>query len=145
MRFFPMERWVFFALISALFAGFTSVAAKSGLKEISPTLALGIRTFFVFIFISMAVIFSGSLQELKNLKGQSLGFLIISAVTTTLSWLFYYWAMKEGKVSIIASIDKCSIVVTVLLSLLLLNEPLTLKLILGVVFILLGLFVLVKT
>ncbi len=140
-----MDRWILYALISALFAGITSVAAKSGLKEISPTLALGIRTFFIFIFISIVIFVSGSLNELKSLKGQSLFFLIVSAVTTTLSWLFYYWAMKDGKVSVIASIDKCSIVVTVLLSLLLLHEPLTLKLILGVVFILIGLFVLVKT
>jgi transporter family protein len=135
-----------YALISALFAGITSVAAKSGLKEIPATLALGIRTSFIFIFISLAVFVSGSLNELKNLKGQSLFLLILSAATTTtLSWLFYYWAMKEGKVSVIASIDKCSIVVTVLLSLMFLNEPLTLKLAIGVLFILIGLFVLVKT
>ncbi|MFN5538709.1 MAG: EamA family transporter [Candidatus Melainabacteria bacterium] len=140
-----MDRWMIYALISALFAGITSVAAKSGLKEIPATLALGIRTSFIFIFISLAVFVSGSLNELKNLKGQSLFLLILSAATTTLSWLFYYWAMKEGKVSVIASIDKCSIVVTVLLSLMFLNEPLTLKLAIGVLFILIGLFVLVKT
>ncbi len=140
-----MDRWMIYALISAVFAGITSVAVKSGLKEIPPTLALGIRTSFIFIFISLAVFVSGSLNELKNLKGQSLFLLILSALTTTLSWLFYYWAMKEGKVSVIASIDKCSIVVTVLLSLIFLNEPLTLKLALGVLFILVGLFVLVKT
>lgn len=137
-----MQKWVLYALISSVFAGITSVIAKVGLKEINPTLALGIRTVFIFIFISVSVAMMGGLSDLKNLSTKSLLCLIASAITTSLSWLFYYHAMKEGKVSVVASIDKCSIVITLLLSFFILQETFTWKLALGVVLILCGLFVL---
>jgi transporter family protein len=138
-----MQKWIVFALLSALFAGFTSVLAKVGLKEINPTLALGIRTAFIFLFVMLTVIFVGAFHDFKYLSGKSFIYLILSAITTTASWLFYYHAMKEGKVSIVTTIDKCGIIITLILAFVILNEQITGKLILDIVLILSGLFLLI--
>jgi transporter family protein len=69
--------------------------------------------------------------------------LALSGVTTTLSWVFYYRAMKDGLVSYVASIDKASIVITLVLSFLFLKEPMSLQIIIGATLILIGMIVLI--
>ncbi|HVD97699.1 MAG TPA: EamA family transporter [Cytophagaceae bacterium] len=138
-----MERWILYAIISMLFAGFTSVIAKFGLKNVSGDTGLAVRTVFVFLFVWTTVLLFQPLKEFTKLTIKDVGFLAISAFTTTVSWIFYYRAMKEGEVSMVASIDKASIVVTILLSFLLLKEPVTAKLLTGAGFILVGLMILV--
>ena len=139
-----MESWIIYAIISMLFAGITSVVAKSGMKDLSSDTALAIRTSVVFlIIITNAFLFRNAYSELKLSAGKNLGFLVISGITTSLSWIFYYRAMKEGPVSYVASIDKASIVVTILLSFLLLKEPITPKLLGGAFLILTGMIVLI--
>ena len=69
--------------------------------------------------------------------------LVLSGVTTTLSWLFYYRAMKDGLVSYVAAIDKASIVITLILSFVLLKEPVTPKILVGAGLIFVGMLVLV--
>jgi transporter family protein len=78
-----------------------------------------------------------------NLTGLQLALLIASGITTTLSWMFYYRAMKDGLVSYVAAIDKASIVITLLLSFVLLKEPVTPKIIAGGLFIIVGMLILV--
>jgi transporter family protein len=139
-----MEKWKLFALISMVFAGLTSVIAKFGMKNLSSDVALSIRTMVVFGIITVnAFLLNDALSEIKQAPRSNLVFLIISGITTSLSWIFYYRAMKEGQVSYVASIDKASIVVTLLLSFLLLKEPITLKVMLGAGFILVGMLILV--
>lgn len=139
-----MERWMVFSIISMLFAGLTSVIAKFGMKDLSSDTALAIRTAVVFLFVTInALLFRNVVSELKSSSGSNLIFLTISAITTSLSWIFYYRAMKEGPVSFVASIDKASIVVTLLLSFLLLKEPLTPRVLAGGAFIVTGLVILV--
>lgn len=139
-----MERWIVYAIISMLFAGLTSVIAKFGMKDLSSDAALAIRTSVVFtIIIANAFILKNAFQELQKAPVSNLLFLGISGVTTSLSWIFYYRAMKEGQVSYVASIDKASIVVTLLLSFLILKEPITPKILLGAGFIITGMFILI--
>lgn len=139
-----MERWIIYAIISMLFAGLTSVIAKFGMKDLSSDAALAIRTSVVFsIVIANAFIFRNAYQELQQSAGKNILFLAISGITTSLSWIFYYRAMKEGQVSYVASIDKASIVVTLLLSFLILKEPITLKVLLGAGFIVTGMVILI--
>jgi transporter family protein len=138
-----MERWVIYAIISMLFAGLTSVLAKSGLKGISSDLGLAIRTAVVFILITLNVTVLTGVKDFSNLTKNNLIFLALSGLTTSLSWIFYYRAMKEGEVSMVASIDKASIVVTILLSFLILKEPMTPKLLMGAGFILVGMMILI--
>ncbi|MFM2225317.1 MAG: hypothetical protein RJA07_1519 [Bacteroidota bacterium] len=139
-----MEKWKIYAIISMLFAGLTSVIAKFGMKNLSSDVALSIRTIVVFSIITAnAFLFTNAFQQLKQAPKSNLIFLIISGITTSLSWIFYYRAMKEGQVSYVASIDKASIVVTLLLSFIILKEPITAKLITGALFILIGMIILI--
>jgi transporter family protein len=139
-----MNRWIIYAIISMLFAGLTSVIAKFGMKDLSSDTALAIRTSVVFtIVIANAFILRNAFQELQQAPAKNLIYLAISGITTSFSWIFYYRAMKEGPVSYIASIDKASIVVTLLLSFLILKEPITAKILLGAGFILTGMMILI--
>jgi transporter family protein len=138
-----MEKWKLFAIISMLFAGLTSVIAKFGMKNLSSDVALSIRTMVVFAIITAnAFLLQDAFSQIKQAPRSNLIFLAISGITTSLSWIFYYRAMKEGQVSYVASIDKASIVVTLLLSFLILKEPLTAKVLAGAAFILVGMLIL---
>nr|WP_299417043.1 EamA family transporter [uncultured Emticicia sp.] len=139
-----MEKWIIYAIISMVFAGLTSVIAKFGMKDLSSDTALAIRTIVVFtIVVANAFLFRNAFAELQQASKSNLIFLSISGLTTSLSWIFYYRAMKIGQVSYVASIDKASIVVTLLLSFLLLKEPVTAKVLAGAGFILIGMIILI--
>jgi transporter family protein len=139
-----MEKWIWYAIISMVFAGLTSVIAKFGMKNMNSDVALSIRTAVVFSIVAAnAFLFRNAWTEIRQTDTKSIVMLSISGITTTFSWIFYYRAMKEGPVSYVASIDKASIVVTLLLSFVLLREPMTPKLLLGGSLILAGMLVLV--
>lgn len=139
-----MEKWKVFAVISMLFAGLTSVIAKFGMRNLSSDVALSIRTMVVFAIVTTnAFLLNNALVEIKQAPKSNLIFLAISGITTSLSWIFYYRAMKEGQVSYVASIDKASIVVTLILSFIILKEPLTAKVLAGAAFILIGMLILI--
>lgn len=125
-----------------LFAGLTSVIAKLGLKSISPDFGLVIRTSVVLVLVLTNFLVFSSPGELKQLSIKPLMLLIVSGLTTSLSWILYYKAIHIGRVSDVALIDKGSIVITVALSYLILGEAINLKLILGCALVVAGLFVL---
>lgn len=137
-----MKTWIFYALLSTFFAGLTSVLAKFGLREMPVNFGVAVRTSMVFAIVWINYLIfsedkSGAQPELKHYL-----FLLVSGVTTAFSWIFYYKAIKVGDVSMVASIDKASIVITIILSVLVLKEPLSPKLIVGGLLILGGLLVL---
>ena len=138
-----MERTVLFALISMFFAGVTAVIAKLGMKNVSGDAALVVRTSLIFVLVWLNAFAFRHAQSLSLLTRKDYMFLLLSGVTTFLSWLFYYRAMKDGSVALVSTIDKASIVVTILLSIWILKEPLTLRLAVGGSLILAGLVVLV--
>lgn len=135
--------WVIYSLISMLFAGLTSVVAKLGLKAISADLGLAVRTTVVFGLVLLNFLFFQNVREVGQLNARTVGFLAVSGLTTSLSWIFYYKAIQIGRVSDVALIDKGSIILTILLSIVILREPITPKLLLGGGLILAGLLVLV--
>ncbi len=137
-----MESWKIQAIASAFFAGITAVVAKFGLENISADLGLAIRTAFVFGFVLVNVFVWRDHAGLGQLTARQIGFLAASAGTTAASWIYYYRAMKDGPLSMVALIDKGSVVVTLLLSFLLLREPLTPRLVSGATLILAGILVL---
>jgi transporter family protein len=138
-----MPLWILYALASMFFAGVTSVIAKFGLKNVSSDLGLAIRTTMVFVLIWINAIVFRHTQQIGNFTKKDILFLCISGVTTTLSWIFYYRAIKIGDVSVVASIDKASLVITILLAFFFLKEPLTPKVLLGAGLITAGTLVLV--
>jgi transporter family protein len=134
-----MPRWVLFAVVSAGFAGVTSVVAKFGLRGISGEAGLLIRTFFVAVFV-LGLTGWGIGEQIKNTNLQNWIWLIVSAATTACSWYFYYRALKEGEVSTVALIDKGSFVVTVFLAVFFLQEMFTWRLFFSCLLVLSGLF-----
>lgn len=139
-----MTNWVIYAFISMFFAGFTSVIAKKGLTGISGDLGLTIRTCFVFVFVLGFAWFVVPLKEWSLLKTHNWLWLGASAVTTTMSWIFYYKAIKLGEVSTVALIDKGSVVVAVLLAFLVLQEAITVPKMIGATLIAAGLVVIAR-
>jgi transporter family protein len=144
MRIFTltMKNWIIYSFISMFFAGITSVIAKFGMKDISSDLGLAVRTSVVFIFVLLNFLTFQNIQEVNNLTTRAVLFLMISGLTTTLSWVFYYKAIKIGEVSYVASIDKGSIIITLLLSFIILGEPVTPKILIGGALIVAGMLVL---
>ena len=139
-----MERWILYAFISMLFAGFTSVVAKQGLAGISAELGLTVRTIFVCIFVLLFAAFTVAPAEIKSLQKVNYIWLALSAATTAGSWIFYYKALKLGDVATVALIDKGSVVIAILLAWWLLKEAITLRIFLGALLIVVGLFVIAK-
>jgi bacterial/archaeal transporter family protein len=139
-----MEKWVAYALVSMVFAGFTSVIAKMGLTGISGELGLTIRTLFVSLFVLGFAAIAVPTSDYLLLNRTNILWLGLSGVTTTLSWIFYYKALKLGDVATVALIDKGSVVVAILLAWLLLKEVITLRILIGGALIVGGLLVMVK-
>jgi transporter family protein len=140
-----MENWKLQALLAALFAGLTSVLAKSGMKTLGPDVSLALRTCVVFALVTLNALFWTSGRPAAALAAaapRDLALLALSGLTTSLSWIFYYRAMKTGTVSFVALVDKGSILVTLLLSFWLLREPFTPKVAVGAGLILAGIGVL---
>ncbi len=140
-----MQPWKIQAILAALFAGLTSVLAKSGMKYLGPDVSLALRTCIVFALVSVNAFVWTSGRPVAALAAASprdLALLALSGLTTSLSWIFYYRAMKTGTVSFVALVDKGSIFVTLLLSFWLLREPFTPKLAFGGGLILSGIIVL---
>lgn len=139
-----MDKWITYAVISMFFAGFTSVIAKMGLNGISGELGLTIRTLFVFGFVLMFAAWAVPMHELSTVTGKNLMWLGLSGVTTSLSWIFYYKALKVGDVATVALIDKGSVVVAMLLAWVLLREVITLRMAIGAALIVAGLLIIAK-
>lgn len=125
-----------------VFAGLTSVIAKAGLKNVSGDTGLAIRTLFVFTFVWLNIFAFNSLKDFSNLTKKDILLLGISGLTTSLSWIFYYKAIKAGSVSEVALIDKGSILITLSLSFIFLNESFTWRILLGALLIIAGILIL---
>ena len=139
-----MERWIWYAIISMIFAGFTSVIAKQGLAGISGELGLVVRTLFVVMFVALFALLAVPPSEVSTIKKDNLIWLGVSGLTTAISWIFYYKALKIGDVATVALIDKGSVVVAILLAWWLLKEVITVRIMVGAAFIVLGLLVIAK-
>ena len=139
-----MEKWLGYAFLSMVFAGCTSVIAKLGLVGISAELGLTVRTLFVCLFVlgfAACVIPS---RELATINAANLFWLALSGVMTTLSWIFYYKALKLGDVGTVVLIDKGSVVVALLLAWWLLREVMSFRMVVGAGLIVAGLIVIAK-
>jgi transporter family protein len=135
--------WLVYALLSAIFAALTAIFAKMGLKDVNSDLATAIRTVVILVITWGIVLWRGSGVGWRNMTRSNWIFLVLSAVATGLSWLFYYRALQLGKVSEVSVIDKGSILFTILLSFVFLREPLTPRVLLAAAMIFGGMLVLV--
>jgi len=116
--------WFYWALASAVFAGLTAVLAKAGVRQVDATLASALRCSVAVIFSWVLVWWSVPAGSWKNVGPRSLLFITLSGLATGASWLCYFRALQSGPVSRVAPIDKLSVVVAVLLSMLFFGEKL---------------------
>src|SRR3989338_10991374 len=125
--------WVTYALLSAIFAAFTAILAKIGIKNVDSNLATAIRTIVIVLFAWGIVFYQGTYKQLSAISKYSLVFLILSGVATGLSWLFYFRALQLGTASQVAPIDKLSLIFTIILAFIILREKVTPTIILGAI------------
>lgn len=119
--------WLVFAVLSAVFAAATSLLANVGIENVDSNLATAIRTAVVLVMAWLIVLFRGEIRFVGEIKGNELIFLILSGLATGASWLCYYYAIQQGQVSVVVPIDRLSILVTVLFSLMVFKEKLSAK------------------
>jgi len=114
--------WIVMAVISAVFAGITSILAKCGIKNTDSDIATALRTVVVLVFSLIMVFVVGSQGALAEISTRSLVFLILSGIATGASWICYFKALSVGDVNKVVPVDKSSTVLTVLLAILFLGE-----------------------
>lgn len=127
-----MTSWIFYALLSAIAAGATAILAKLGVQGVPSDLATAVRTAVILLFAWSVVLARGEAVGLRDISGRALVFLLLSGVTTGLSWLAYFKAMQLAPASRVAPIDKLSLPITVVLAWLALGEPVSLRLGVGI-------------
>lgn len=135
--------WWIYALLSALFAALTAVLAKVGIKGVNTDLATAIRTVVILVVAWGLVFARGNQTGLPDLTRQNWLFLGLSGVATGLSWIFYFKALQLGTVSQVAPVDKLSVALAILLSVVFLGEVLTWKAAVGAALIIGGTVVLI--
>lgn len=134
--------WIIFAVGSAFFAGLTAIFGKLGVEGMNSNLATFIRTIVIF-FVTAGIITARNEWQLpQHIAAKPFTFLILSGVATGLSWLLYYRALQLAPASWVAPIDKLSVVIAIVLGVVILGEPLSMKLILGASLIIAGVLVL---
>lgn len=134
--------WFLFAALSAIFASLTSILGKIGIEGVDSNLGTAVRTAVVLVMAWMMVLISGKQREIRKIDGKSWIFILLSGITTGLSWLCYYKALQEGPASVVVPIDKLSILVTVAFSRIFLKEKLTAASVAGLALITAGTLVL---
>ncbi|HLC44479.1 MAG: hypothetical protein A2722_04500 [Candidatus Doudnabacteria bacterium RIFCSPHIGHO2_01_FULL_50_11] len=123
--------WVIYAILSAFFASLVAIFGKIGIKGVDSNLAVAIRTVIIVFFAWAIVLVQGNASELQKISKYSYTFIILSAIATGLSWLFYYKALQLGEASKVAPIDKLSVALTIGLAFIFLGEKPTIGSVLG--------------
>ena len=139
MEAFGLGMWLFYALMAALFAALTAIFAKVGLAGVEPALAMAIRTGVALVLAWAVVFMAGAQADVPLLTRRQLGFLGLSGLATGLSWLCYFYALKTGPVSKVAPVDKLSVILTIILAVVFLGEPVSWKTAVGCLLLLSGL------
>lgn len=135
--------WLIFAILSAVFAAATSVLAKIGIDGVNSNLATAIRTVVVLLMAWGMVFLTHAQTGMSSITPRNWLFLILSGLATGASWLCYFYAIKMGNVSKVVPIDKCSLVLTIILAAIFLGEAFTWKTAIGSLLIVAGTLIMV--
>lgn len=133
--------WAVYAVLAAFFASLVAIFGKIGIKGVDSNLAVAIRTVIIVFFAWGVVLMQGNAADMFKISRFSYIFIVLSALATGLSWMFYYKALQLGEVSKVAPIDKLSIALTVILAIVFLAEKPTLGTILGATLVTAGVLV----
>ena len=135
--------WMIYAILSAVFAALTSILAKIGINGVESNLGTAIRTGVVVVMAWIIIFAKGKQKEIKNIDKKELAFITLSGIATGASWLFYYYAIQNGIVSVVVPIDKLSILVTVIFSYFVFKEKLSKKAFIGLCLMVVGMLLMV--
>ena len=130
--------WMIYAVLSALFAALTSILAKIGVSGVESNLGTAIRTGVVLLMAWVIVFAKGKQRQIRTLDKKEFVFIALSGIATGASWLFYYYAIQNGIVSVVVPIDKLSIVFTVAFSYFVFKEKLSRKAFAGLALMVVG-------
>lgn len=130
--------WLWYALGSAVFASLTSILGKIGISGVESNLGTAIRTGVVLVMSWVMVLVTGKQQEVTRIPKRELGFICLSGLATGASWLCYYKALQDGLASVVVSIDKLSILISIGFSFVVFHEKLSQKSMLGLLAIVAG-------
>ena len=136
--------WILFAFGSAFFASITAILAKCGIRKTDSTVATAVRTIVVLLFSWLMVFVVGSQDQLGSIDPNTWLFLILSGLATGASWLCYFRALQLGDINKVVPVDKSSVILTMLLAFLFLQEPITPFGGVGVVLIAAGTFLMIE-
>lgn len=132
------NKWLWYAVLSAVFASLTAILGKVGIEGVESNLGTAIRTVVVVVMAWAIVFWQGVQSQIKTIDRRSWLFLCLSGLATGLSWLFYYRALQEGLASVVVPIDKLSILVTIAFGYAVFGERLTVKSALGLAMLVAG-------
>ena len=135
--------WFIYALGSAVFAALTSILAKIGIEGVNSNLATAIRTVVVVVMAWGMVFLTNAQNGIAEISKRSWLFIILSGLATGASWLCYYRALQLGDASKVVPIDKLSVVITLVLAFVFLQEQFTMKSLAGCILIGMGTMIMV--
>lgn len=120
--------WLIFALLSAITASLVAIFGKIGLQSVDANTATAIRSIVMAVFLVAVVVFQGSIKQIPLILADKMTmlYIILSGVAGALSWLFYFLALKYGKVGQVAPIDKLSVVFATIMAVVILGEKINL-------------------
>lgn len=122
-----MPTWIFYALLSALFAALVAVFGKIGLKDIDTTFATALRAIVMTVFLVVVAFALGKWSFSDVISHKTTLFIVLSGIAGALSWLFYFTALKVGPASGVAALDRLSVVFVFVLAVLFLAETFSIK------------------
>jgi transporter family protein len=114
--------WQVWAVLSAAFAALTAIFAKIGVEDINPDLATFLRTIIVLISLALILFATGQFRNPGAISAKTWLFLVLSGLGTGASWLCYFRALKLGPATLVAPIDKLSVVLVALFGVIFLGE-----------------------
>lgn len=123
--------WIFYAILSAFFASLVAIFGKIGIQGVDSNLAVAIRTLIIVVFAWGIVWLQGNAADVLRISKHAYLFIVLSAIATGLSWLFYYKALQLGQASKVAPVDKLSVALTIFLAFIFLGEQPTIGNIVG--------------
>ena len=130
--------WPMWALLSACFAALTAILAKVGVERVNSDFATFIRTVVILVVLGCILLATGQFQRLDSVPRRSYVFLVLSGIATGASWLCYFRALKAGPASLVAPLDKLSILLVAVMGVLFLGEKLVPRNWVGLALILVG-------
>jgi transporter family protein len=133
--------WAAYAVLSAFFGALVAILGKIGVRDVDSNLAVAIRTVIIVLFAWGIVMVQGNAGDVFRIPRHSLLFLVLSAIATGLSWLFYYKALQLGPASRVAPIDKFSVALAVAMAFVFLKEKPTMGSVLGAMLVTAGVLV----